>query len=188
MPKIVQKDDPVLHRHAREVPPADIMTPEIQRVIDDMRKALAAEEDGVAIAAPQIGVSLRIFVVSKHALEIEAEIAKRGARGEGAPAIKKSALHDLVFINPEFTRLSKKQKWVPEGCLSVRWLYGKVLRADKATVRAYDEKGKPFTRGGSGLMAQIFQHETDHLSGTLFIEKARDIEEIPPEYLKKARI
>lgn len=187
MPKIVQKDDPVLHRHAREVPPADILTPKIQRVIDDMRKALVAEEDGVAIAAPQIGVPLRIFVVSKRALEIEDEIAREDAEDAGAPSAKRSALHDLVFINPEITKLSKKQKWVPEGCLSVRWLYGKVLRAEKATVRAYDEHGKIFTRGGSGLMAQIFQHETDHLDGALFIEKARNIEEIPPEHLKKAR-
>jgi peptide deformylase len=60
-------------------------------------------------------------------------------------------------------------------------LYGKVKRAEKATVVAYDEYGKKFTKGGSGLLAQIFQHETDHLDGVLFIDKAKFIEEIPPE-------
>lgn len=185
MPKIVQKNDPALHLHAREIPPKDILSPKIQRVIADMQSALHAEEDGVAIAAPQIGVPLRIFVVSKRTLLIEDEIAREGA---GTPPAKRSTLHDLVFINPEIIKLSKKQRWVPEGCLSVRWLYGKVLRAEKATVRAYDEKGKLFTRGGSGLMAQIFQHETDHLDGMLFIDKARNIEEIPPEHLKKVHI
>ena len=67
-----------------------------------------------------------------------------------------------------------------EGCLSVRWLYGKVSRATRASVRAYDEHGEPFTRGASGLLAEIFQHEVDHLDGILFIDKARDIRDIPP--------
>ncbi len=87
---------------------------------------------------------------------------------------------DLVCINPTLIKLSKQKKKVPEGCLSVRWLYGNVLRAEKATVEAYDEHGKKFTRGGSGLLAQIFQHETDHLNGILFIDTAEDVEEMKP--------
>ena len=70
---------------------------------------------------------------------------------------------------------------VDEGCLSVRWLYGKVERAEKITVRAYDENGKPFTMGASGLLAQAFQHEIDHLNGILFIDKATDLKEMIPE-------
>src|SRR3990167_7584579 len=92
---------------------------------------------------------------------------------------------DLVFINPEIIKLSKKKYWAPEGCLSVRWLYGKVFRADKATVRAYNENGERFTRGASGLLAQIFQHEIDHLNGILFIDTAKDLEELNPEEMKK---
>lgn len=93
----------------------------------------------------------------------------------------------MVFINPEITKLSRKKIWVPEGCLSVRWLYGETSRADKATIRAYDEHGKLFTRGGSGLMAQIFQHETDHLNGILFIDHARNVEKITKEEMERQR-
>ena len=87
---------------------------------------------------------------------------------------------DLILINPKISRLSRKKEWIPEGCLSVRPLYGKTFRSKKATVTAYDENGKKFTRGASGLLAQIFQHETDHLNGILFIDHAKDVkEEIP---------
>jgi peptide deformylase len=64
--------------------------------------------------------------------------------------------------------------------LSVRWLYGNTHRSKKATVTAYDEEVKKFTRGASGLLAQIFQHETDHLKGILFIDHAKDIKEELP--------
>ena len=87
----------------------------------------------------------------------------------------------MVFINPQITKLSRKKVWVPEGCLSVRWLYGETPRREKATIRACDEHGKPFTRGASGLIAQIFQHETDHLNGVLFTDTARNIEKITRE-------
>jgi peptide deformylase len=70
-----------------------------------------------------------------------------------------------------------------EGCLSVRYLYGKVRRSKKATIEAYNEHGKKFTAGASGILAQIFQHETDHLNGILFIDKAKQIEEILPEHM-----
>ena len=86
----------------------------------------------------------------------------------------------MVFINPKISKLSREKEWLPEGCLSVRWLYGNTLRSKKATVTAYDENGKKFTRGASGLLAQIFQHETDHLKGVLFIDKAKNIKEEPP--------
>jgi len=92
-----------------------------------------------------------------------------------------SSQGDLVFINPEIIKISKKKGSVPEGCLSVRWLYGEVKRSTNATIRAYDENGKIFTRGGGGLLAQIFQHEVDHLNGVLFIDKAKNLVEIKPE-------
>ena len=71
-----------------------------------------------------------------------------------------------------------------EGCLSVRWKYGKVKRAQKATISALDENGKQFERGASGILAQVFQHETDHLDGKLFIDLARDVHDLPPEEIK----
>lgn len=170
MTDIHQKDDPVLRKVAKEVPHKDIKTPKIKAVIRDMKKALAPHEDGVAIAAPQIGVSLRIFVVSGKVFDQENN--KNGGEKE---------LHgDLVFINPELKKLSRRKKMMHEGCLSARWLYGLVERREKATVTAYNERGEKFTYGGSGLLAQIFQHEIDHLGGVLFLDKAKDLEEMPP--------
>ncbi|MHB8652082.1 MAG: peptide deformylase [Minisyncoccota bacterium] len=179
MIEIIQKEHPALRAHAGAVALQSIGSTEVIRTIQHMKEALAEQDDGVAIAAPQIGVALRIFIISKRALEIERE----GIHDSHFPHDAEHAHddRDMVFINPEITKVSKQRHWTPEGCLSVRWLYGKVLRAEKATVRAYDERGKRFTRHGSGLMAQIFQHETDHLNGVLFTDKARAIEEIPPE-------
>jgi len=172
MPKILQKNSPALRKKADPVAVKDITTPKIKRVISDMKKALAPHAEGVAIAAPQIGASLRIFVVSGHVFNPEALATDDKS---------KQSHNDLVFINPEIVRSSKEKKSMAEGCLSVENTYGNVRRATKTTVRAYDEKGKKFTRGGSGLLSQIFQHEIDHLEGILFTDKARNIKEIPVE-------
>jgi peptide deformylase len=169
---IVQNGDPVLRELAQTVPVKDISSEKIQKTISDMKIALAGQDDGVAIAAPQIGVPLRIFVVSGAVL---------------SSADPKYAGGDIVFINPEITKLSREKNEVEEGCLSVRWLYGKVKRSVKATVRGYDETGKRVLRGASGLLAQVFQHETDHLDGILFIDKAYDLQEIPPEEMQEAK-
>jgi peptide deformylase len=184
MKKIVQNGDPVLREVAKEVPIDEIQSPKIKKVIKEMSLALASQDDGVAIAAPQIGYSLRIFVVSGKVFS--EDFAKdREERISGEKKIDdvievKEKTKDLVFINPKITKLSKEQKWLPEGCLSVRWLYGKVKRSLKATVDAYDENGKNFTRGASGLLAHIFQHETDHLNGILFIDNAKEVAEENP--------
>lgn len=166
MLKVVQKGDPVLRQTAKPVDKADIGTTKLKKILADMSKALAKETDGVAIAAPQIGVSLRIFLVS-------GKVYKKND-GDSTPA-------DKVFINPKFTKLSRKKVVRDEGCLSVRPWYGKTKRSEKATVEAYDENGKKFIASGSGLMAQIFQHETDHLNGILFDDHATDLKEMNPE-------
>jgi peptide deformylase len=177
MVTIVQKDSPLLRQKAKEVPPEEITGPRIQKILQKMREALASQEDGVALAAPQIGEPLRIFIVSEKAF-LEPKEGDTGLTEYKAPPRDEH----LVFINPEITKLSQEKKFLEEGCLSVRWLYGKVRRAAKAEVQAYDENGKRFKRGGSGLLAQIFQHEIDHLDGVLFIDKAYDIQEIPPNH------
>ncbi len=184
MKKILQKESPVLREIAKIVPTDTISTPKIQKIIEELKVALASQDDGVAIAAPQIGYSLRIFVVSGKVKEIIKEEKETG--GDERKITKKektdkTELPDTVYINPVIKKISKKRKILEEGCLSVRFLYGKVSRSDKAIVEAYDEHGKKFTRGGSGLLAQIFQHETDHLNGILFIDKAKYVEEILPE-------
>ncbi len=173
MKSILQAKEKLLRQKAKEVPVRDITTPKIKKILKEMSSSLKSQDDGVAIAAPQIGYSLRIFVVSGKVLQAELSEKK-----DGEP--KKLTPKDLVFINPKISKLSKDKEWVPEGCLSVRWLYGKTFRSKKALVTAYDEKGKKFTRGASGLLAQIFQHETDHLNGILFIDHAKDLKEEKP--------
>jgi peptide deformylase len=174
MRTIVQKENPILRAKAKEVPIKEITSPKIQDVITDMSRLLSTQEDGVAIAAPQIGESLRIFVVSGQVLKL----ADPNYKGEE---------NDMVFINPVISKLSREKHEVEEGCLSVRWKYGKIKRSKKATVKAYDENGVLFERGASGLLAQVFQHETDHLNGVLFIDSAYDVKDIPPEQQEEIR-
>ena len=166
--KIVQKEDAVLRQIATDVPIGEINSQKIQDIIAEMKRAVHSQKDGIAIAAPQIGQSLRIFVINGELLH------KADARSKKDDA-------DMVFINPTLQKLSKDKKDMEEGCLSVRWLYGKVRRSSKATINAYDEHGKKIVRGASGLLAQIFQHECDHLDGTLFIDKAKELWEMSEE-------
>ncbi len=163
---IVQKDDPVLRAEAAPVDPLHITSDEIQRILATMAATLETQPDGVAIAAPQIGVSLQIFVVSPKAF----------AQYTNQP---------LVYINPQIIKYSKNKIWLEEGCLSVRWDYGQTHRYEKVTVEAYDERGKKFSRGASGLLAQIFQHEIDHLHGILFCDHARNIRPLSEEEIRK---
>ena len=160
-----------------------------------MSGALKSQSDGVAIAAPQIGYSLRIFVVSRKIFATESPRAG-SLSGKASPALPlepslcetprprnsvANTSKDMIFINPKISKLSREKDWMPEGCLSVRPLYGKTFRSKKATVTAHDENGKKFTRGASGLLAQIFQHETDHLNGILFVDHAKDVKEETPQ-------
>jgi len=165
---IVQRDNPVLRAIAKPVAAADIGTAKLNQIIEDMKSALHSQKDGIAIAAPQIGHSLRMFVVDGSLLK-KADKEYKGNDG------------DLVFINPTILKLSKDKKEVEEGCLSVRWLYGQIKRSTRATLRALNEKGEEVERGASGLLAQIFQHEVDHLNGTLFIDTAEEIWEMTEE-------
>lgn len=178
MVEIVQKGNPVLRKKAEEVPVTSIASPKIKKIIKDMASALYSQDDGVAIAAPQIAQSVRIFLVAAKVFDEDFARGKKVNIKENS--IDKSH-KDMVFINPTFKKISKDRKLMAEGCLSVRPLYGKVRRATKATVEAYDENGKKFVKSASGLLAHIFQHEIDHLDGVLFIDKARDIHESTPE-------
>ncbi len=178
MKEILQKEEKVLRQIAHEVHLTDIKTIKIKKALKEMSEALKSQDDGVAIAAPQIGYPLRIFVVSGRIFETD--FLKEP---HPDPLLVKERVKnhkDLVFINPKISKLSRDKEWLPEGCLSVRPLYGKTFRSKKATITAYDENGKKFTRGASGLLAQIFQHETDHLNGILFIDHAKDVKEELP--------
>ncbi len=174
MISIVQSENPVLRKIAKEVPIPDINKPKIKKILADMISALNKQSDGVAIAAPQIGVSLRIFVVSGRIFDEDFIRGKGSVQGN---EYIKNRQKDLVFINPILKKISKDKKLLSEGCLSVRPIYGKVRRATRATVEAYNENAEKIVKDGSGLLAHIFQHENDHLDGILFIDKAKDMHE-----------
>jgi peptide deformylase len=154
--KVIQKDNKILRQKAKEVAQKEIGSKKIKDILRRMEEILAESKEGVALAAPQIGEPLQIFVVKKLTPDVGFNI----------------------FINPKIKKISQKKQIVPEGCLSVEGVYGTIKRAEKLTVEAYDEKGKKFTRGASGLLAQIIQHEMDHLNGILFVDKVIKLEKI----------
>lgn len=167
MAQLVPHDHPALHSIAEEVPAEDITTPQIQKVLKDMRAVLQDCPQGVAIAAPQIGVSLRIFLVHDT-------YANTHAREERIP--------DLVAINPRIINHSSKKRELEEGCLSVPRQYGKTNRYERVTISAYDADGTQYERGAGGLLAQIFQHEIDHLDGILYTDHAHDAWETDDDF------
>lgn len=181
---ILEKNSPLLRRKVKAIPFKKITLPETRKLLSDMHTALSREPDGVALAAPQVGQSIRLFIVSPKVFLL----SKAGSdeKKTVAPVPKKDKLADkLVYINPTVVKHSRKKAVMDEGCLSIRNYYGKVRRSEKTTITAYDEHGKKFTRGASGLLAQIFQHEMDHLEGILFSDKTETLYYVPPENRKK---
>jgi peptide deformylase len=175
---IVQDGDPVLRAKAAPVAKEEFGGKELSALLSRMAKALDAEPDGVALAAPQIGVSKRIFIVRYDRMKPTPE--------EGEP---EAAPEVGVYINPDITKRSRRKEEMDEGCLSVRGTYGKIKRNERATVRAQDENGKKFERGAGGILAQAFQHEIDHLDGILFIDGATELtrSEDLPEKPRRAK-
>jgi peptide deformylase len=162
---IIEKGASILDNPAKPVEISEINSPKIQKIIKDMNETLDSIDDGVGLAAPQVDIPLQIFIVSKKALNQK----------------EKDNFPNLVCINPKIVKVSKTKKWMDgEGCLSVRWYYGKVLRHTNVTLEYYDEYGQKKIRGAGGILSHIFQHECDHLKGELFIDKAKNIEYIDP--------
>jgi len=158
--KIIQATNPLLRQISQPILTSEFNTPTLKNIIKKMSKVLDSCPDGVALAGPQIGFSKRLFIVSHKILPPEAGFTS-----------------NLVFINPQITKLSKQTNLLDEGCLSVTNVFGQTKRSKIATVKAYTEIGEVFTWTGRGLMAQIFQHEIDHLNGILFIDHALKIYE-----------
>lgn len=172
-------ENPALRERSREIPLADISSAHIQGLIAEMKTLLAQEEFGVALAACQVGEPVRLFIVSGRAL------ARDSRNAPDEPDVREEstgpALPDQVYINPELVKMSRGRTDKHEGCLSIRGKWGMVPRAAKATVRAYDENGTAFTRGASGFLAHIFQHEMDHLEGILYSDKATELYDDKPD-------
>ncbi len=114
----------------------------IQNMIETMEK-----NNGLGIAACQVGKNLRIFAIAK-------KLDKK-----------------QVFINPEIIKISQKKEIMEEGCLSLPGIYKKVLRPDSVKIKALDQKGKEFKVLAKGLKARVIQHELDHLNGILILDK-----------------
>lgn len=158
----------ILREKMKEVPKNLFGKAELRDIIARMSASLRETKYGVAIAANQIGIPYRIFVVRGFVLE------NKERHDEN---LKENKDPDVAFINPKIVKISRKKEIVDEACLSVPGFHGTIKRALQATVRAYDLEGIRFERGGSGLLAQIFQHETDHLEGILYIDKAIEVVE-----------
>ncbi len=148
---ILRHGDAVLHAPA--APVGDI-TPEILTIVDDMIQTMYAAP-GIGLAAPQIGVPLRIFVADISVGRDPADL--------------------LVFINPEFVARDGMQL-EEEGCLSVPGFNATVARPGRATVKGLNRQGEEQLVEGTGLLARCFQHEMDHLDGTLFVDRLRGLQ------------
>lgn len=160
MAKLVPENHPALHTIAEEITQEEIENGFVTKLIKDLREALKKYSvDGftaVAIAAPQIGVSKRLFIIEDQSTD-------------------RDSLPSIIAINPKIVKVSKKTHVVGEGCLSIPDAYGEVRRHLNVTMCALDEEGKAFERGAGNLLAQIIQHEYDHLDGILFTDRAEKV-------------
>lgn len=165
---IIQIGNPILRKKSEEIPPEKITSKETKELIQKMSGALRRQPQGIGLSAIQIGAPKAVFLVSNYAFDPKSLNEK-----ENEETIKEKKKKETysIFINPRIIKLSKKQKILYEGCLSVTETFGKIKRRTNVTIEAYDENGVKFRRGAGGLLAQIIQHEMDHLSGALFTDK-----------------
>jgi peptide deformylase len=147
---IVKYGQDILHQPAERV---DDVTPDLQRLIEDMVETMYAAP-GVGLAAPQIGVPLRLFVID----------VSLGHDPHGL----------ITLVNPEFLQREGMQL-EEEGCLSVPGFNATVARPEFAIVKGLDRSGEERTIEGRGLLARAFQHEMDHLDGKVFVDRLRGI-------------
>jgi len=148
---IVKHPEPLLRERAKEVTKFNA---NLHKLLDDMAETMY-DANGVGLAAPQVGVLKRVFVVD---------------------ADEEHGLIELV--NPEIVSMEGEQ-FGPEGCLSIPGLQGDVRRATKVVIKGQDRYGNPVQYEGTELLARAFQHELDHLNGVLFIDLAESVYESP---------
>ena len=157
--EIVELGDPVLRERAREVTPAELRGDAVQRLIDDMIETMRAA-NGAGLAANQVGQTLRVAVV---------EVRPGNPRYPYKPPVPLT-----VIVNPVIEPLDDDVERINEGCLSVPNLRGEVPRSMNVRVRYTDRAGEEHDEVRRGLTAGTFQHELDHLDGTLFVDRVAD--------------
>ena len=143
---ILKYGDQILHEPAKVV---DALTADVDHLIGDMIETMYAAP-GIGLAAPQVGVNLRIVV-----LDVSIGRDPKGL---------------IVMVNPEFVERDGMQL-EEEGCLSVPGFNATVVRPSRAVIKALDRSGTPIVHEGTDLLARAFQHEMDHLEGTLFVDR-----------------
>jgi peptide deformylase len=153
--EIIQDGHPTLRKVAKKVDLRELDDPLFQQLIDDMFETMYAAP-GIGLAAPQINVGKRLFVVDLS------EADDNGARGP------------FVVVNPKFTVTEGEIDSI-EGCLSVKGMIGDLKRFERVVCSGFDRFGKKIELVGTGLFGRCLQHEMDHLDGILYIDKAQNI-------------
>lgn len=169
--KISEIGSEVIRSKATEL--GEITSAKLKKLITDLTDTMR-HEGLVGIAAPQIGIGMRVFLTEVRKTKSRKDITE---------------IDPLrVFINPEITHVSKKQVDGYEGCGSIAngGLFGTVMRPETISVQAFNEHGEPFELETGGLLARIIQHEVDHLNGICFIDHITDTKKLlgKEEYLK----
>jgi peptide deformylase len=162
--EIIKHPSDILTQPTSEV--ESVTSNKIQTLIDNMIETMHSA-DGVGIAGPQVNESLRLTIIGKHAVEHRDDLPLEES-------------NDLPLINPTWEKLNKTTTTEQEGCLSIPNTFGKVERWKKIKVKAEDRHGNELKFEASNYLARVIQHEVDHLEGTLFIEKAENINEVDP--------
>ena len=148
---VIKMDNPVLHQKAKRVRKID---DSIQKLIDNMIETMHNIE-GAGLAAPQVGVPLQVVVIQ---LPDEEDV--------------------ITLINPEIVKISEETEMMTEGCLSLPGYNGEIKRSTSITVKARDRQGKLIRIKGEELLAQVLQHEVDHINGIVFVDHLESIDEL----------
>lgn len=142
--------DPILKQKAKRVRTID---GSVKKLISDMIETMHAVPGRVGLAAPQVGVSLRVIVI-------------------GLPEAE-----DIAIVNPEIVR-RRGERLLDEGCLSVPGYFGQVQRAESVTVKGRDQSGKEIRIKAEGLLAQALEHEIDHINGVLYLDHLESMDNL----------
>ena len=163
--KVARMGQPVLCAKALPVPPAQISSRGVQRLIVYMFETMH-EYTGIGLAAPQVHEGVRIFVAG----------VRQGAIGDALTDDENMPM--MTLINPEITFVGEPDHDGWEGCLSIPDVRGLVPRAAEISVRAFDRTGQRVAFTATGLTARVIQHETDHLDGVLFMDRMKSLKSL----------
>lgn len=167
-----RKDEKFLRTKTKKFDFEKFSRKEINDLVARMKKAMKLA-NGIGLSANQIGLDFSVFVAQIPPSD------KRGSYDSGK---------FYAVFNPEVIEFAESKRIFEEGCLSVPNTYGEVMQADKITLTGFDKTGKEIKLKARGLLAEVFRHETDHLKGKLFIDRAKKIYKMPASERLKERL